>query len=86
MAFGSKQIEVKVGLDDNFRLTQSAGYLRAYKGQWVDDSTFMIDYQVVDYSERGQLIIAFKNENQIEGSVHEYVENVAHKISGQLIN
>lgn len=58
----SKTIDVDVGLDDNYRLTDSAGYLRAYKGFWSDDNTFHVDYQVVGYSENGSWEISFEDD------------------------
>jgi hypothetical protein len=73
-------------LDDDFQITQSAGYLRAYKGNWDYDSTFVINYQVLDYSERGKLIIKFENEKLLNGWINEYVENVNHKITGRITN
>ena len=39
-----------------------------------------LDYHVVDYSERGKLIIQFKNEKQIDGIVYEYVEMLNMKL------
>jgi CubicO group peptidase (beta-lactamase class C family) len=67
----SKTIEVDVGLDNIFRLTESAGYVRAYKGFWLDDNTFHIDYEIVGYSEIGSWEISFENDQ----AVARYQEN-----------
>jgi CubicO group peptidase (beta-lactamase class C family) len=61
----TKTIEVDIGLDDNYRLTDSAGYTRAYKGYWSDDTIFHIDYQVVGYSENGSWEIRFENDRVV---------------------
>ena len=59
LSFRDKQIEVRVGLDGVFRRTQSAGYLRAYKGAWTTDDTFFMFYKIVGYAENGSLEMDF---------------------------
>lgn len=61
----SKTIEVDIGLDEIYRLTDSAGYLRAYKGNWVDDKTFHIYYNIIGFSENGTWDITFENDQAI---------------------
>ena len=57
-----RNIQVPVGLDSVYRLTEAAGYLRAYRGFWENDHTFVIDYQVVDFSERGKIRVTFEGD------------------------
>lgn len=83
LSFGPKHINVAVGLDNVYRLTQSEGYLRAYKGSWEDDSTFAYRYQVVDYTEWGQASITFKD-NRLEALVQEEIEGVRHRLVGRV--
>jgi CubicO group peptidase (beta-lactamase class C family) len=62
LAFGPKHIHVVVGLDGVYRITQSERFWRAYRGSWEDDSTFTIDYQVIDYTERGKVRLRFRED------------------------
>jgi hypothetical protein len=58
LSYRDRNLQVPVGLDNVYRLTKAAGYLRAYRGFWENDSTFVIDYQIVDFSERGKIRVA----------------------------
>lgn len=83
LAFGPKHITTSIGLDDVYRLSQSEGYLRAYKGLWENDSTFAIIYQVVDYTERGRSRITFKGETMTT-VIEEGVEGIEHTLTGRI--
>ncbi len=78
LSFGYQVVRAQVGLDDVYRLTQTAGSMRAFKGVWADDSTFAISYQVVGRTEKGTFLLVFGREavkatffNEIEGNPHE---------------
>jgi hypothetical protein len=63
LSFRNRNFQVPVGLDNIYRLTKATGYLRAYRGFWENDNTFVIDYQIVDFTERGKIRVAFEGEN-----------------------
>ena len=59
LSYRDRHIEVDVGLDGIYRLTDAAGYTRAYRGYWSDNNTFSMDYQIVGYSEKGEYNMRF---------------------------
>ena len=83
IALGPKRVTASIGLDNVYRLSQSEGYLRAYKGRWENNSTFVITYQVVDHTERGQVRITFEGEKMTTW-IEEGVEDVTHELTGRL--
>ena len=62
MSYRDRDFQVPVGLDTVYRLTKAMGYLRAYRGSWENDSTFVVDYQIVDFSERGKIRVTFEGD------------------------
>jgi len=62
LSYRDRDLRVPVGLDNVYRLTNAAGYLRAYRGFWENDNTFVIDYQIVDFSERGKIRVTFEGD------------------------
>lgn len=62
LSYRDRNLQVPVGLDNVYRLTKAAGYLRAYRGFWDDENVFVIDYQIVDFSERGKIRITFEGD------------------------
>jgi hypothetical protein len=54
-------VQLPVGLDNVWRVTDAEGYLRAYKGTWISDDTFFMSYQIVGYSENGTYNIRFSS-------------------------
>lgn len=62
MSYRDRNFQVPVGLDNVYRLTNAVGYLRAYRGFWENDNTFVIDYQIVDFSERGKIRVTFEGD------------------------
>ncbi len=62
MSYRDRNLQVPVGLDNVYRLTNAVGYLRAYRGFWENDNTFVIDYQIVDFSERGKIRVTFEGD------------------------
>ncbi len=62
MSYRDRDFQVPVGLDNVYRLTRAMGYLRAYRGFWENDKTFVVDYQIVDFSERGKIRVTFEGE------------------------
>jgi CubicO group peptidase (beta-lactamase class C family) len=83
LAFGPKSIRVDVGLDNVYRRTWSAGFLRAYKGSWINDSTFVFQYQVLDYTERGSAKLTFKGDEVI-GWFEEVIEGSRNRLTGKI--
>ncbi len=55
-------INGEVGLDNVYRISYSGGYWRAYKGNWKNDKTFVMDFQIMDLTQRGQGIFKFKGD------------------------
>jgi CubicO group peptidase (beta-lactamase class C family) len=82
LSFGHKTIKVQVGLDDVHRLTQSAGFLRAYKGAWEDDSTFAMSYQVVGWTEKGTARLVF-GPDRVRAEFYDVIEGVPHELTGR---
>jgi CubicO group peptidase (beta-lactamase class C family) len=82
LAFGPKHIHVAVGLDGVYRITQSEGYWRAYRGAWDDDSTFTIDYQVIDYTERGKVRVRFR-EDGLTAWFQDYIADDYHELTAK---
>jgi CubicO group peptidase (beta-lactamase class C family) len=58
-AFRDRELRLLVGLDNVYRVTWQHSYWRAYRGAWENDNTFVIDYQLADYSERGSMRLTF---------------------------
>jgi CubicO group peptidase (beta-lactamase class C family) len=83
LSFGYKTIQVPVGLDGVHRLTQSAGFLRAYKGAWENDSTFAMSYQVVGWTEKGTARLIF-GPNRVRAEFYDVIEGVPHELTGHL--
>ena len=85
LSFGLKNVEAPIGLDGLYRLSESEGHLRAYRGFWEDDQTFYIDYQVVDYTERGSALLKF-DENKVTVWIEEEIQGLSVELTGQLQN
>ena len=83
LSFRDRDLQVPVGLDNVYRLTKATGYLRAYRGSWENDTTFVIDYQIVDYSERGKISLAFE-EDKVTFELREWVNGSTRKITARL--
>ena len=83
LSFRDRDLQVPVGLDNVYRLTKATGYLRAYRGSWEDDVTFVIDYQIVDYSESGKISLAFE-EDKVTFVLREWVNGSTRKITARL--
>jgi CubicO group peptidase (beta-lactamase class C family) len=62
LSYRDRDFQVPVGLDNVYRLTKAVGYLRAYKGYWENDNTFIIDYQIVDFTEKGKIRVTFEGD------------------------
>jgi CubicO group peptidase (beta-lactamase class C family) len=80
---GAIPIELTVGLDDMYRVTESEVYFSACKGHWESDSTFVMSFQIVDRTQRGELRIRFEGEtlairssNFIAGERQDFVGRV----------
>jgi hypothetical protein len=82
LAFGPKHIHVDVGLDGLYRHSQSEGFWRAYRGAWEDDSTFAVDYQVVDYTERGKVRFRFRDDG-LTAWFHNYIDGDYHELTAK---
>ena len=83
LSYMDRNIQVLVGLDSVYRLTEAAGYLRAYRGFWENDHTFVIDYQVVDYSERGKILVTFEGD-KMTAVVREEVSGSSNKLTARI--
>lgn len=79
ISYRDRDLHVPVGLDNVYRLTKAAGYLRAYKGFWENDNIFVIDYQIVDYSERGKIRLTFE-EDKVTFLLREEVNGSSNKL------
>jgi CubicO group peptidase (beta-lactamase class C family) len=62
-AFRDRDLQLPVGLDNVYRATFQFDYWRCYKGRWEDADTFVMDYQLADYSEYGALRLTFSGAN-----------------------
>lgn len=58
-AYRDRNLNVPAGLDNVYRTTFQFEYWRSYKGRWVDDNTFLIDYQIADACEWGYFRLTF---------------------------
>jgi CubicO group peptidase (beta-lactamase class C family) len=83
LSFRNRDFQVPVGLDNVYRLTKATGYLRAYRGFWENDKTFVIDYQIVDFSERGKIRVTFEGE-KMTLMLREEVRGSSRKLTARL--
>jgi len=83
LCFGPKKITVKIGLDNVYRISRSEGYTRAYRGYWVNHRTFLIDYEVIDFTERGGARMVFEDD-VVRVQIHEVIENERHELIGRV--
>ena len=74
----------RIGLDDVYRLTESAGETRAYKGFWEDDTTFVISFQVVGNTSKGTARIQFQ-QTRVDFEVADIVTGIQHRLTGKFI-
>ena len=81
--YQGRNFQVPVGLDSVYRLTNVEGYLRAYRGFWENDNTFVIDYQVVDSSQRGKINVTFDGDKMTVVS-REVVSGSSNKLSARM--
>ncbi|NIM16622.1 MAG: serine hydrolase [Candidatus Aminicenantes bacterium] len=58
-AFRDRNLQLPVGLDNLYRVTWQHSYWRAYKGMWENDTTFVLNYQIADWNERGTMRMTF---------------------------
>ena len=80
---GPSNFHGSIGLDSAYRLTKAEGFLRAYRGFWESDSTFVIDYQIVDHTERGEARLTFEGE-KLTVSVYGAISGVRHDLTAEL--
>jgi len=59
LSYRDRNLLLPAGLDNVYRVTWQYSYWRAYKGRWENDATFLIDYQLADFSEWGSLRLVF---------------------------
>jgi hypothetical protein len=52
-------IEVEVGLDGRFRVSEAWGLPWAWRGTWADADTFRVEYHIVGLAQRGTLSFTF---------------------------
>lgn len=83
LAFGPGNFQGTIGLDGVYHLTKAEGFLRAYRGFWESDSTFVIDYQIVDHTERGEARLTFEAE-KLTASVYGAIASVRHALTAEL--
>jgi CubicO group peptidase (beta-lactamase class C family) len=83
LSFGHKNIKVNMGLDNVYRVTHSEGYFRAYRGYWANDRTFLIDYEVLDFTERGGTRLVFEDDI-VKVEIHDVIANESHELIGRL--
>jgi len=83
LSLGQKNIRVRIGLDGLYRLSESEGHLRAYRGSWEDERTFLLDYQVVDHTERGSARMKFEG-NTVTIWIEEVIQGLALELVGRL--
>ena len=83
LSFGSQHVEGTIGLDNIYRIINAKGFLRALRGSWVTENTFLIDYQVLDYTQRGTIRMTFEK-NKLTVWMQEEIEGTTYKFSGQL--
>lgn len=55
----------------------------AYRGSWEDDSTFAMDYHVVDYTERGTVRLRFRDDG-LTAWFHDYIGGDYHELTATL--
>ncbi|UCF78437.1 MAG: serine hydrolase [Candidatus Eiseniibacteriota bacterium] len=83
VSFGPKNVQVSLGLDNVHRITRSEGFLRAYRGYWKDERTFIIDYEVIDYTERGGARLTFGGDS-VTVMIEDVIEGESHELIGRL--
>jgi CubicO group peptidase (beta-lactamase class C family) len=59
-SYRDRNLSLPAGLDNVYRVNFQYSYWRAYKGRWENDTTFLIDYQVADFSEWGSMRLIFE--------------------------
>lgn len=62
-AYRDRDLHLPVGLDNVYRTTFQFYYWRCYKGYWETGDTFVLDYQLADFSERGTLRLTFSGDS-----------------------
>lgn len=83
LSFGSQHVEGAIGLDNVYRIINAEGFLRALRGSWVTENTFSIDYQVLDYTQRGTIRMTFEK-NKLTVWMQEEIQDIKYKFSGRL--
>jgi CubicO group peptidase (beta-lactamase class C family) len=83
LSYRDRNFQVPVGLDNVYRLTNAMGYLRAYRGFWENGNTFVIDYQIVDFSERGKIRVTFEGDKMTFVSQQE-VSGSSNKLTARM--
>jgi CubicO group peptidase (beta-lactamase class C family) len=82
LSIGHQTIKTQVGLDNVFRLSETSGSLRAYKGMWENDSTFVMSYQVVGRTERGTARLVFGSK-RMKATFYNVMEGIPYELTGQ---
>ncbi len=62
-SFRESNVEVDVGLDGAPCITETEGYVRSYSGEWTDDATFAMTYEIMGIDESGTIEIAFGDDD-----------------------
>jgi len=63
LAYRDRDLRLGVGLDGVYRVAFQHLYWRAYRGRWESDDTFLLEYQVADFSEWGWLRLSFQGDS-----------------------
>ena len=74
-----KKVNIKIGLDNVYRLTKVKGDTYAAIGEWTDPDTFTIHYELIGYSAKGQWQLKFLGDQIM---VHEEGVTGAYSYSG----
>jgi CubicO group peptidase (beta-lactamase class C family) len=74
-----------IGLDGVHRLSESAGELRAYKGMWENDTTFVVSFQVVGHTRKGTARIRFQS-SRVDFELIDLVAGINHRLEGVFTN
>jgi CubicO group peptidase (beta-lactamase class C family) len=82
-SYGDRNLLLPAGLDNVYRVNFQYSYWRAYKGRWENNNTFLIEYQVADYSEWGSLRLSF-DENRVTVQFREGQSGAQWEVSANL--
>lgn len=83
-SYGDKKNKIEIGLDNIFRLVHVNGHWRGFRGEWKDKDRLLLEYKVIDATERGEILIEFEKE-KVFLTVSEFISGSRRNFSGNII-